>query len=203
MTEYPPAFVELVEALLPRSQTPFGNALAEATPLPIISGCRTDVGGASCSNRIAPTIAFPNGVWERGKVIMIATLVLALSMPDLFALSVKPFPPDTIIYHVVSATLKSVSSIKLDEETREDRITVKFIGEWQINSELHGANIKPQAGVIIGADTPERKRRLEELRSLSSSFIGKKVDIYIYGGSVNKDRATYTWPELIKIIPTR
>jgi len=90
----------------------------------------------------------------------------------------------------------------LDEETRQDRITVKFIGEWQINPELQGANVKPQAGVIIGADTPERKRRLEELRSLSSSLMGKKVDIYIYGGSVNKDRATYTWPELIKIIPT-
>ena len=134
---------------------------------------------------------------------MLATLALSLSMPDLFALSVEPFPPDTVIYHVGSATLKSVSSIKFDEETGEDRITIKFIGEWQINPELQGVDVKPQAGVIIGADTSERKRSLEGLRSVSSSLIGKKVDIYIYGGSVNKDRATYTWPELIKIIPTR
>jgi len=53
--------------LFPRSQTPFGNALAEATPLPISAG------GASGGNRIAPTMAFPNGVWNEETPLQKAT----------------------------------------------------------------------------------------------------------------------------------
>src|ERR1700679_1391070 len=41
----------------PRSQTPFGNALVFATPLPLDSQ-------AGIGKRLASAIAFPNGVWN-------------------------------------------------------------------------------------------------------------------------------------------
>jgi len=128
-------------------------------------------------------------------------LLFAFATSDLCAdLILRPFPPGTVLYHMDDATLTSVSATKLDKETGQDRITLAFVGEWQINPELHGAQIKPQAGVVIGADTTERKRRLEELRIRSSSLKGKKVAIYIYSGAVNKNHTTYAWPEDIKIV---
>ena len=75
----------------PGSQTPFEKPLAEATPLPIPAA---QTGG----NGIAPTSAFPNGVWERGDAQSrnegIEYLVVATTRPETImadvALAVKP-----------------------------------------------------------------------------------------------------------------
>jgi valyl-tRNA synthetase len=77
----------LDEAHASGSQTPFGNPLAEATPLPIPS---VTPGG----NGMAPTIAFPNGVWERGEQGDPEFLTVATTRPETImadvALAVKP-----------------------------------------------------------------------------------------------------------------
>ena len=127
-------------------------------------------------------------------------LLLVVFTSHLCATAFTLFPPDKVIYHVTGATL--ISLVKMEDKRGQDRIALAFAGEWLVDRELRGAQIKPQAGVVICADAAERKRNLEELRLLASSLVGKKVDIYIYGGSTSHDRATYTLPELIKIVPT-
>lgn len=110
-----------------------------------------------------------------------------------------PLPSGTVLYHAPEATLTSVSTAKRDKKTGQERITLAFVGEWQINPQLQGVQITPQAGIVVGADTIERKRKLEELRVRWSALKGRKVAIYIYSGAVNRDRATYAWPENIEI----
>ena len=133
-------------------------------------------------------------------------LVLAFCVCNLFAEPIDSsftlFPPGTLLYHVSAATLTSVSPKRPDKDAGQDSITLVFVGEWQINPDLHGAQITPQAGLVISADTAERKRKLEELRVESESLKGKKVAIYVYSGAINKDHVTYAWPESVKIVAT-
>lgn len=131
-------------------------------------------------------------------------LVFALSARGLLAAPIDSsptlFPPGTILYHVSAAALTSVSPIKPGKDAGQDSVTLAFAGEWQINPELHGAQITPQAGLVISADTAERKRRLEELRLEAEHLKDKKIVIYVYAGAINKDRVTYAWPECVKIV---
>ena len=127
-------------------------------------------------------------------------LGLATSPAAPILTTVTPFPRGTTLYHANSAIVTYVSSVTFDPHTREDTLALRFTGKWQVNPELHGVKVSPQAGVIVGADTSERKQELRKLQMFCSSLKDRRVDIFVYAGAVNKEQATYAWPEQIKIV---